>query len=76
MASLPTVTADEAIKAFQAAGFAIARTSGSHYTLKKPAFTRCLTIPRHGSRNLKPGLLRAQIRTAELTVEQFVELLG
>lgn len=76
MSSLPAVTAGEAIKAFQAAGFAFARQSSSHVILKKDGHPHALSIPCHGSQNLKPGLLRGQIRTAGMTVDEFIALLA
>lgn len=75
MAALPTVTASQAIRAFAKAGFHVVRTTGSHHLLKKSGHRNNLAIPKHGSANLKPGLLRAQIRAAGLTVEEFVQLL-
>lgn len=73
---LPSVTADEAIRAFGKVGFQEVRSKGSHVTLKRAGHRYNLTIPRHGSRPLKSGLLRSLIRSAELTVKEFRELLG
>ncbi len=73
---LPSVTADEAIRAFGKVGFQEVRSKGSHVTLKRPGHRYNLTIPRHGNRPLKSGLLRSLIRSAELTVKEFRELLG
>lgn len=73
---LPSVTADEAIRAFGRVGFEEVRSKGSHVTLKRPGHRYNLTIPRHGNRPLKSGLLRSLIRSAELTVKEFRELLG
>ena len=75
MASLPTVTASEALRAFQTAGFRHVRTRGSHLILKKQGHRFNLSIPDHGSANLKPGLLLNQIKKAGLTVEEFIALL-
>jgi predicted RNA binding protein YcfA (HicA-like mRNA interferase family) len=75
MAALPTVTASEAMRAFEKAGFRVVRTTGSHHIMKKPGHRNNLSIPKHGSANMKPGLHRAQIRAAGLTVEEFVNLL-
>ena len=75
MAALPTVTASQAIRAFEKVGFQVVRTRGSHHILSRPGHRNNLSIPKHGSTVLKPGLLRAQIRAAGLTVEEFVNLL-
>jgi predicted RNA binding protein YcfA (HicA-like mRNA interferase family) len=37
--------------------------------------TRTVTVPVHSGRDLKPGTLRAIIRQAGFTVEEFKELL-
>jgi predicted RNA binding protein YcfA (HicA-like mRNA interferase family) len=58
------------------AGFAISRTSGSHCRLihtSDPA--RKITVPLHGSDDLKRGTLRSIIAQAGLTVAEFVALL-
>ncbi|MCC7475557.1 MAG: type II toxin-antitoxin system HicA family toxin [Pirellulales bacterium] len=76
MFELPAITGKQAIKAFEADGWYVARVSkSSHHVMKKDGRVHLLTIPVHGNKNLKAGLLRAQIRLAELTVEQFVKLL-
>jgi len=76
MANLPAVTGQQAVDAFGRAGFALDRISkSSHHILKKPGHVHLLTIPVHANKTLKAGLLRSQIRTAGLTVEQFCDLL-
>ncbi|MBA3483812.1 MAG: type II toxin-antitoxin system HicA family toxin [Pirellulales bacterium] len=75
MPRLPTVCARDAIRAFSAAGFVHVRTSGSHVYMKKEGHVTPVVIPSHAGTDLKPGLLRSQIRNAGLTVEQFLEFL-
>jgi len=75
MDRLPSVTAKEAIKAFEKAGFEVVRTKGSHHQMTKPNHLYCLTVPYHGHKALKKGTLRSLIRAAGLTVEEFVALL-
>jgi predicted RNA binding protein YcfA (HicA-like mRNA interferase family) len=72
---LPTVSAREAIRALERAGFVATRTSGSHCRLvhaSDPA--RKVTIPIH-SGDLKRGTLRAIGAQAGLTVAEFIALL-
>ncbi len=72
---LPVVTARDAVRALQRAGFVVARTSGSHCRLihaRDPA--RKVTVPIHGG-DMKRGTLRGIIAQAGLTVGEFVELL-
>lgn len=75
MPKLPTVTAGEALKVFATFGWQFDRQTDSHFILSKPGERFKLSIPRHGQKNLKDGLLRGQIRTAGLTVAQFTERL-
>ena len=52
------------------------RIVGSHHVLVYPANpVRTVTVPVHASRDLKPGTLRAIIRQAGFTVEEFRDLL-
>jgi len=52
------------------------RIVGSHHILAHPLdASRVVTVPCHAARDLKPGTLRAIIRQAGMTVEEFNELL-
>ena len=72
MARPPVISGDKFVKAVAPIGFSVDRTQGSHMILIGPAGRR-LTVPRH--RELGRGLLRALIRDAGLTREEFLELL-
>jgi predicted RNA binding protein YcfA (HicA-like mRNA interferase family) len=61
------------VTAFERAGFAVVRQRGSHVVMQKPGLERPLSVPQH--RRQKPGTLRALIRQAGLTVEEFMEFL-
>ena len=76
---LPSVRAREVIRALERAGYAVSQANlgqpllaGSHQR-SYPA--RKVTIPIHGSTNLKRGTLRSIIAQAGLTVAEFVALL-
>lgn len=75
MCKLPAVSAKEALAAFEKCGFVVVRTTGSHYIMKRPDHRFVLSIPIHGSTELKRGTLRSLIRTAGLTVQEFCDLL-
>ena len=75
MPKLPRVTGEEAVRAFERAGFALDRVRGSHHILRHPEKPTRLSIPVHAGRTIGIGLLASQIKAAELTVEEFVELL-
>lgn len=62
------------IKAFERDGWSVARTEGSHHVLKKAGRRELLSIPVHGGKPIKQGLLRKQIKLAGLTVGRFLEL--
>jgi predicted RNA binding protein YcfA (HicA-like mRNA interferase family) len=73
MASLPVCSGADAIKAFERSGWLRASQKGSHVTMTKSGAVVVLTVPLH--RELGPGLLRSLIRKAEMTVDEFVDLL-
>jgi predicted RNA binding protein YcfA (HicA-like mRNA interferase family) len=74
MPVLPVVSGQEAVRAFERAGWEIKRQRGSHIILTKLGSWASLSIPDH--RELDRGLLRKLIRQSGLTVEEFTELLG
>ena len=75
MPKLPVVSGRAAAVAFEKIGYRVVRRKGSHIRLRdeENEHHRPLTIPDH--RELKVGLLRRLISEANLTVEEFVELL-
>lgn len=75
MSRLPVVSGQDAISAFAKIGFQIDRIRGSHHVLTKTDCPEILVVPVHGARALKRGTLRALIRAAGISVEEFVELL-
>jgi predicted RNA binding protein YcfA (HicA-like mRNA interferase family) len=72
MSRLPVCSGQDAIRAFQKLGYAVDHKTGSHIILRHPQMRR-LTVPNH--RELAKGTLRALIREAGLTREEFVGLL-
>jgi predicted RNA binding protein YcfA (HicA-like mRNA interferase family) len=73
---LPSLRAADVVRALQRAGFAVSRTSGSHCRLVHSIDpTRKVTVPLHGSSDLKRGTLRSIIAQAGLTVAEFAALL-
>ena len=73
MSNFPSIDGHEAIARFEAFGFRVVRNASSHYILKKEGHQRLLSIPVHGRKALKWGLLHSQIKAAGLTAEQFFE---
>ena len=74
MKKLPLISGREAVKAFRKIGYEIDHQTGSHIILRhsEPPHRR-LSVPDH--RELARGTLRALIRQAGLTIEEFIELL-
>ena len=72
MARLPVLSGDEFVRAVAKIGFALDHTEGSHMILLGRTGRR-LSVPRH--KELGRGLLRALIRDAGLTREEFLDLL-
>jgi predicted RNA binding protein YcfA (HicA-like mRNA interferase family) len=73
MANLPVISGSDTVKAFEQGGWRIDRQRGSHIILLKPGTTVSLSVPLH--RELAPGTLRALIRAAGLTVDEFLSFL-
>lgn len=73
MPKLPVVSARECIRALEKTGYYVQRQKGSHITMRRDSPRGRVTIPNH--KELKPGMLRRIIRDADLTVQEFVDLL-
>jgi predicted RNA binding protein YcfA (HicA-like mRNA interferase family) len=74
LSKLPVVSGREAVKAFVKLGYIVDHQTGSHVILRLPVPPhRRLSIPNHAT--LAKGTLRALIREAGLTVEEFARLL-
>jgi len=74
MPKLPVVSGIEVVKALARIGYGVDHQTGSHIILRqREAPHRRLTVPKH--RELAKGTLRAIIREAGLTVEEFSRLL-
>jgi predicted RNA binding protein YcfA (HicA-like mRNA interferase family) len=72
MPELPVVSGDQCISALERIGYRVARIKGSHIRMRCPG-RKPVTVPRH--RELDRGTLKAILRTANLSVEEFVKLL-
>lgn len=68
MSRAPRLTGDHLIAALERAGFAVARTRGSHKFLRH-ADGRTTVVPVHSGETLGPGLLHKILRDCKLTVE-------
>jgi predicted RNA binding protein YcfA (HicA-like mRNA interferase family) len=73
MTRLPRVSGRECIKALEKVGFYFKRQQGSHIILRRDEPFTQVVVPEHIE--LDRGTLRAIIRQADLSVDEFVGLL-
>ena len=74
MGKLPVVSGKDTIRAFEKMGYLIDHQKGSHIILRQNFSPyRRLTIPNH--KEIAKGTLRAIIKQAGLTIDEFVEIL-
>jgi predicted RNA binding protein YcfA (HicA-like mRNA interferase family) len=73
MSRLPGISGRECVRALERAGFYIRRREGSHIVMRQDTPLAQLVVPDH--RELDRGTLRAIIRQAGLSVDEFSKLL-
>jgi predicted RNA binding protein YcfA (HicA-like mRNA interferase family) len=73
MGKLGNISGKEAVKAFQKLDWQQIGQVGSHVVMIKPGMRVNLSIPQH--KELSVGTLRALIRNADLSVDEFLNLL-
>jgi predicted RNA binding protein YcfA (HicA-like mRNA interferase family) len=73
VARLANISGKQAVKAFEKAEWRIVGQVGSHVVMTKAGVRVNLSIPQH--KELSVGTLRALVRHAELTVDEFLALL-
>lgn len=71
---LPVLKPKQVVAALEKAGFEVRRQTGSHAIMYKSGIRYPISIPLHPG-DLPKGTLRAIIRQAGLTVEEFLGLL-
>ncbi len=72
MPKLTNISGKQVVKAFLKFGYAHVHTSGDHAILQKPN-APSLSIPLH--KEVAPFLLRAQIKKANISLEDFIKTL-
>jgi len=68
--ALPVMSGREVVRVFESFGWEAVRQTGSHIIMIKDEELVTLSVPDH--REVAKGTLRSLIRTAGLTVEEFV----
>lgn len=74
MAKLPAVTAIQVIAVLEKLNFAVVRQKGSHVRLRHED-GRVVKVPVHSGKTIGKGLLNKILRDANLTKDEFVNLL-
>ncbi len=74
MSKLPVISGRKCIEALENTGFYFKRQESSHVTLRRDKPFAQVVVPLH--KKLDRGILRAIIRQANLSVEEFVGLLS
>ncbi len=73
MSRLPVISGRECVRALEETGFYFKRQTGSHMILRRDVPFAQVVVPDH--KVLDRGTLRAIIRQARLSVDEFVSLL-
>ena len=73
MSTLPGISGQDCVKALGKAGFYLKRQEGSHMVLRRDDPFAQVVVPDH--KELDRGTLRAIIRQAGLSVDEFTKLL-
>ena len=72
MSKLPSISGRDCVKALEKAGFELRRQEGSHMVMRRNFPFAQVVVPDH--RELDRGTLRAILRGAGLSVEEFTGL--
>jgi len=72
---LPRVNCRQLVRALKRAGFEEQRQRGSHLHMRRASDGKRVTVPVHKGRTVPIGTLRAILRDADVSVDEFCELL-
>jgi predicted RNA binding protein YcfA (HicA-like mRNA interferase family) len=75
MSKVPVVSPDDCVAALSRFGYAVVRQKGSHARMRAIG-RNPVTVPIHKGKPLKRGTLASILRTAEISVEEFLSALG
>jgi predicted RNA binding protein YcfA (HicA-like mRNA interferase family) len=73
MGKLPKISGQDCVKALEKAGFYFKRQQGSHIVLRRDDPFAQVVVPNH--KQLDRGTLRSIIRQADLSVDEFLNLM-
>lgn len=72
MVSLSDLKPERTIRAFERAGWENLGRFGKHFKMRKAGNPNILSVPIHGGKPLKPGLVRALLKKAGMEWEEFL----
>ncbi len=72
---LPRVDCQDLVRALKRAGFEEERQRGSHLHMRRISDKKRVTVPIHKGRTVPIGTLRAILRDADITIDDFRRLL-
>jgi predicted RNA binding protein YcfA (HicA-like mRNA interferase family) len=73
MPTLSQLSGRETVRAFESLGWEVVRQKGNHIILIKVGHIATLPVPNH--KEVAMGTLRSLIRSAGLTVSEFIDVL-
>lgn len=74
MPGIHNLKPERVIKAFERAGWENLGRQGKHFKMQKDNNPNILSIPVHGRKPIKAGLLRGLLKKAEIAEEEFLAL--
>jgi predicted RNA binding protein YcfA (HicA-like mRNA interferase family) len=75
MSRLPRLTGRDIVAALSRGGFRLLHVRGSHHYLEPPGGKGLVTVPVHAGKIVKPGTLKNILEQADLSLEEFIDLL-
>lgn len=67
---MKSVSGKQLCRLLEAKGWGLARVTGSHHIYVKDGTNYRISVPVHGNKDLKTGLLRAAMKIAEINEEE------
>ena len=72
---IPTLTPKKLIRALERGGFTLYRVKGSHHHFIHPDNPELLVVVPYHAKDMRRPLMKAIIKQADLTKEEFLDLL-
>ena len=73
MTKLPQFKGADVKRRLMRLGFEVDHSGGRHVVMRHPGTKRSVPVTKHASQTVKEGTLRAIIKQAGITIEEFLE---